>query len=78
MSRQSPVPNSGRRMIALLSLPVLCCLGHLALLTVGAGWAGALVSVATGRGALAAVLALTVLAVLAVLTTRALTKETRR
>lgn len=34
--------RGGRRLVALLALPVLCCLGHTALLALGAGSVGAL------------------------------------
>ena len=70
--------RTGARWLALLALPVLCCVGHLALLAVGAGSAGALLSASLGQPAVAAVLALAVLVPIAVLAARHHTKGERR
>lgn len=70
--------RSTGRLLALVALPVLCCLGHLALLAIGAGSAGALLSASLGQPEVAAVLALAVLAPITVLAARHHTKGERR
>lgn len=70
--------RSTGRLVALVALPVLCCLGHLALLAVGAGSAGALLAASLGQPVAAAVLALAVLVPIAVLAARHHTKGERR